>query len=130
MAQIKTRKRTHARRKGRTDGSGKGKPQELQRVKDFISGKLSRAGYKTVTEIAHANSMRMAEGTGLKVHQTEKLISSAKKVYNVLSTRQSSRKNGARPERGQTVNGIIISEAIKNKEFRKKVIHHIVDNLS
>jgi len=130
MAKIKTRKRTHARRRGRTNGSGKRKPQELQRVKDFISGKLSRAGYKTVTDMAHANSLGMAEATGLKVHQAEKLISSAKKVTNGLSLRQSSKNNNGMREQGQTVNGRIISEAIKNEEFRKKVIHHIVDNLS
>jgi len=47
-----------------------------------------------------------------------------------LSMRHSSRKNGTRVEQSPTVNGIIISEAMKNEEFRKKVIQHIVSNLS
>jgi len=130
MAKIKTRKGTHARRRSGSNGSVNGKTQDLKRVKDFISGKLSRAGYKTVADIALANSVRLAKGTGLKGSQAEKLITSAKKASNDLSMRQPPRKNGARPEQGQTVNGIILSEAMKNEEFRKKVIQHIVDNLS
>jgi len=63
-------------------------------------------------------------------YKNKKIKSAKRRKRTDLSMRQSSRKNGVRPAQGSTVNGIIISEAMKNEKFREKVIQHIVDNLS
>ncbi len=102
---------------------------KVKGVGGVTAQRLRKAGFGTIAKLAQANPGRLAENTGLNKPLANKLISAARNIYNEASAEQSSTKKSTAAEGALTVKGKIITEAMKNEEFRRRVVHYVVDKL-
>lgn len=107
--------------------------EKIRGVKEATGERLRKAGYNTIAKIAQAQPNKLAEKSGLTKYLAGRLISSAKEAYKELSTEEISEEVPEEKEKvaeeGQTVKERIVSEAMKDEGFRRRVIHYIVDDL-
>jgi len=109
--------------------------EEIRGIKEATGEKLRKAGYNTIAKIAQAQPDELAKKAGLTKYLAEKFISSAKETYKELPEEKASAEEIPEEkekvaEEGQTAKEKIISEAMKDEGFRRRVIHYIADKLS
>lgn len=102
---------------------------KVQGVGGVTAQRLRKAGFDTIAQLAQADPSRLAVKTGLNKPLAKKLISAARNVYKEASAEQPPAEKDATTEEGLTIKGKIIAEAMKIEEFRRRVVHYIVDKM-
>ena len=127
MAQKKKKKVT--RKRPPTRRTPQKTVENIQGAGEVTTERLRKAGFGTIIQLAQADPGRLAEKTGLNKPLAKKLISAARNVYKEASAGQPPAEKEATVEGGQTIKEKIIAEAMKNEEFRRRVVYYVVDKL-
>ncbi len=54
---------------------------KIQADKNAMVNSLKKAGYETITKVAHASPDKLVEAAGLNITMAEKLISAAREIH-------------------------------------------------
>ncbi len=127
MAQKKKKKVT--RKRPPTKRTPKKAVENVQGVGGVTAERLRKSGFGTIAKLAQADPGRLAETTGLNKSLAKKLISAARNIHKEILAEQLPAKKKMVTEEGQTVRGKIIAEAMKNEEFRRRVVYYVVNEL-
>jgi len=102
---------------------------KVQGVGGVTAQRLRKAGFGTIAKLAQADPGRLAETTGINKPLANKLVSAARNIYKEASAEQQFAEKRTTTEESQTIKGKIIAEAMKNEEFRRRVVYYVVNKM-
>jgi len=116
-----------ARKKKRKRGITK--KRKTQGVKEAMAVRLRKAGYGTLEKLADARAAKLAKELGFKKYLAERLVSCARDVHKEISREEASAEKKTTAEEGKTAKGKIVSGAMQDEGFRRRVSAYVADNL-